>query len=172
MRHVALLVITMGSLATAFADIGNARAAGSVDAASTPRSVGADRPTLPYRFAVNHARGDCKYIARNSHPDVTVTTPSPPTEQELAGDSLYQFIVHHATVHYVSTATTRNLARWRGGMQSICPLTVGLDPGYNAFVTARLRALAAYVGAPVQSNPQCKDNVQILFTSKPKASNG
>jgi hypothetical protein len=101
-------------------------------------------------------------------PDVTVTTPSPATEQELAGDSLYQFIVHHATVHYVSTATTRNLARWRGGKQSICPLTVGLDPAYNAFVTARLRAVAAYVGAPVQSNLQCEDNVQILFTSKPK----
>jgi hypothetical protein len=101
-------------------------------------------------------------------PDVTVTTPSPATEQELAGDSLYQFIVHHATVHYVSTATTRNLARWRGGKQSICPLTVGLNPESNAFVTARLRAVAAYVGAPVQSNLQCEDNVQILFTSNPK----
>ncbi len=88
--------------------------------------------------------------------------------QELAGDSLYQFIVHHATVHYVNTGTTRNLARWRGGKQSICPITVGLGPGYNAFVTARLRALAAYVGAPVQSDPQCKNNVQILFTNKPQ----
>jgi secretin/TonB-like protein len=102
-------------------------------------------------------------------PDVSITNPTPPTEQELAGDSLYQFITHHATVHYVSTPTTRNLARWRGGKQSICPLTVGLDPGYNAFVTARLRALAVYVGAPVQSDPQCENNVQIVFTTNPKA---
>jgi len=101
-------------------------------------------------------------------PDVTVTAPRPPTDQELAGDSLYQFIVHHATVHYVNTPTTGNLARWRGGRQSICPLTVGLSPGYNAFVTARLRALAAYVGAPVQTDPQCKTNVQILFTNNPQ----
>jgi hypothetical protein len=101
-------------------------------------------------------------------PDVTVTTPSPPTDAELAGDSLYQFIVHHATVHYVNTGTTGNLARWRGGRQSICPATVGLGPGYNAFVTARLRALAAYVGAPVQSDPQCNNNVQILFTNNPQ----
>ncbi|MGO9931731.1 MAG: hypothetical protein ACLPV8_07950, partial [Steroidobacteraceae bacterium] len=101
-------------------------------------------------------------------PDVTVTSPSPPTDQELAGDSLYQFIVHHATVHYVNTGTTGNLARWRGGRQSICAVTVGLAPGYNAFVTARLRALAAYVGAPVQSDPQCKNNVQILFTNNPQ----
>jgi hypothetical protein len=45
---------------------------------------------------------------------------------------------------------------------------VGLDPGYNAFVTARLRALAAYVGAPVQSDVKCKDNVRILFTTDPQ----
>ena len=101
-------------------------------------------------------------------PDVAVTTPAPPTQEELAGDSLYQFITHHATVRYVTTSTARNLARWRGGKQSICPLTVGLKPGDNAFVTARVRALAAYVGAPVQSDPACPDaNVQIVFTSAP-----
>lgn len=101
-------------------------------------------------------------------PDAAVIPPSPPTDQELAGDSLSQFIMHHATVHYVNTPTTGNLARWRGGRQSICPLTVGLSPGYNAFVTARLRALAAYVGAPMQTDPQCKTNVQILFTNNPQ----
>ena len=101
-------------------------------------------------------------------PDVAVTPPSPPTDQELAGDSLYQFIVHHATVHNFDTGNRGNLARWRGGKQSICPVTVGFGPGYNAFVSARLRALAAYVGAPVQSDPQCKSNVQIIFTNNPQ----
>lgn len=110
---------------------------------------------------------DVNASASTEAPNVTVTTPSAPTGQELAGDSVYQFIVHHATTHYVTTATTRNLARWRGGMQSICPQTAGPDPAHNAFVTARLRALAAYVGAPVQSDPQCKVDVQILFTDNP-----
>jgi hypothetical protein len=105
-----------------------------------------------------------------SVPDVTVTAPAPPTVQELAGDSLYQFVVHHGTVHFFNTGAEGNLARWRGGMQSICPVTLGLDPGQNAFVTARLRALAAYVGAPVQADPHCKSNVQLLFTSHPKQS--
>jgi hypothetical protein len=100
--------------------------------------------------------------------DVTVKAPAPPTDQELAGNSLDEFILHHATTHYVNTTTTGNLARWRGGKQSICPQTEGLSPGYNAFVTARLRALAAYVGAPVEADPQCKANVQILFTSNPQ----
>jgi hypothetical protein len=103
-------------------------------------------------------------------PDVTVTAASPPTAQELAGDGLSQFVVHHATVHYVNTGTEGNLARWRGGLQSICPLTAGLSPGYDAFVTARLRALATYVGAPVESDPKCKTNVQIIFTTNPEAS--
>lgn len=102
-------------------------------------------------------------------PQVAVTTPSRPDTQQLAGDSLYQFIVHHATTHYVTTPTMHNLARWRGGMQSICPLTVGLDPGSNAFVTARIRTVAAYVGAPVQSQP-CTESVQIRFTSNPRES--
>ena len=35
-------------------------------------------------------------------PDVTVTTPVPPAAQELSGDSLSQFIAHHATVRYVT----------------------------------------------------------------------
>jgi hypothetical protein len=100
--------------------------------------------------------------------DVSVTAPAPPTDQELAGNSLDEFIVHHATTHYVDIGTTGNLARWRGGRQSICPVTAGLSPGYNAFVTARLRALAEYVGAPVQPDPQCKTNVQILFTNNPQ----
>jgi hypothetical protein len=100
--------------------------------------------------------------------DVSVVAPPPPTDQELAGNSLEEFVLHHATTHFTEISTTGNLARWRGGRQSICPVTEGLTPGYNAFVTARLRALAAYVGAPVQSDPQCKSNVQILFTNNPQ----
>jgi hypothetical protein len=154
---LAALVITIGWLATAHADIGALpRAGGSVDAASTP--------------AAQSAQSDPRVNAGASPEilDVTVTAPTPPTDQELAGPSLEEFILHHATVHYVNISTAGNLARWRGGRQSICPLTEGLTPGYNAFVTARLRALAAYVGAPVQSDPQCKNNVQILFTNNPE----
>jgi hypothetical protein len=103
--------------------------------------------------------------------DVTVTAPRPPTDQELAGDSLSQFIVHHATVHYVNTGVTGNLARWRGGRpETICPVTVGLDSRANAFVTARVRALAENVGVPlVQPGAQCKDNLRLIFTTEPQA---
>jgi hypothetical protein len=154
---LAAFVITIGSLATARADIGALpQAGGSVDAASMPAAQSAQ--SEPHVNA-----GASPEIS-----DVTVTVPTPPTDQQLAGNSLYEFIVHHATTHYGNSSTARNLARWRGGMQSICPSTEGLPPGYDAFVTARLRAIAAYVGAPVQSNAQCKSNVQILFTNNPQ----
>jgi len=100
--------------------------------------------------------------------DVTVTAPKSLTNQEWAGNALHQFVENHATVHYDHTGTTGNLAHWRGGKQSICPQTEGLTPADNAFVTARLRAVAEYVGAPVQSDRQCEDNVRIVFTSDPQ----
>ena len=52
----------------------------------------------------------------------------------------------------------------------ICPATIGLDQRENDFVTARIRAVAAYVGAPLQSEMPCKPNVQILFTADPRKS--
>lgn len=107
--------------------------------------------------------------ASRALPDPAVATPQPPSEQELAGDSLYRFIVHHATVHYVNTGVTGNLAHWRGGRpETICPTTLGTDPASNAFVTARVRAVAAAVGAPVQSDIACQDNVRIFFTTEPQ----
>jgi len=97
----------------------------------------------------------------------TVTAPKPPTDGELAGDSLSQFVTHHATDHYFNTGVTGSLARWIGEKRSVCPLTKGLNPEQDDYVTARIRALAEYVGAPVQPGPQCEYNVTILFTNNP-----
>jgi hypothetical protein len=132
-------------------------------AAQTPRTDSVSHTGLPPVLADSNT-------AASPAQDVSVTTPPAPSGEQLAGDSLYQFVMHHATVHYVNSATARNLARWRGGKQSICPLTVGLTPQYNAYVTARLRAIGTYVSAPVQSDPNCKPNVQIVFTNNPAQS--
>jgi hypothetical protein len=120
--------------------------------------------------AVQSAQSD-PHVNAGASPEideVTVTAPRPPSRAELAGNSVNEFILHHATTHYGNTPMTGNLARWRGGLRSICPQTVGLTPGFAAFVTARVRALATYVGAPVQSDPNCSSNVEILFTNDPQ----
>jgi hypothetical protein len=107
-------------------------------------------------------------IPQTELPEIAVTAARLPTEEELAGNSLGQFVDHHATTHNFTTPVDRNLGRWRGGMQSICPATTGLSANYNAFVTSRLRAVAEYVGAPVQADPKCLDNVTVVFTDNPE----
>src|ERR1700728_764006 len=101
-------------------------------------------------------------------PDVPSFSTTPPTDRELAGDSVYQFIVNHATKKSPSSDAFATSPRWRGGRpETICPVTLGLDAAYNSFVSARLRAMAAYVGAPAQPDLHCNDNVQIVFTTEP-----
>jgi len=138
--------------------------------------TGALGPDAPAKIPPAKSQGDSGVKADPSPdlPDITVMAPRPPIDQELAGDALYQFIVHHATTPYpTGAAVVGSLTRWRGGRpETICPLTLGLDPAYNAFVSARFRALAANVGAPVDSDLHCKDNVRILFTTEPEKQMG
>jgi len=126
---------------------------------------GAGRPSVD---TSPQATSNITPVGQTELPEIAVTAARPPTDEELAGNSLSQFVDHHATTHNFTTPVSRNLARWRTGMQSICPATTGLSANYNAFVTSRLRAVAEYVGAPVQSDPQCLDNVTVVFTDNPE----
>jgi hypothetical protein len=55
------------------------------------------------------------------------------------------------------------LARWD---QQICPGTVGLTQGFDAFVSKRIKEIAARVGAPGEGT--CKQtNLLIIFTTQP-----
>src|ERR1700704_4015795 len=101
---LAALVITIGWLAAAQAENGALpREGGSIDAAGSPAA----------QSVQNDPHVDAG--ASPKSPDVTVTAPTLPTDQELAGHSLEEFILHHATTHYVKPSTTGNLTRWRGG---------------------------------------------------------
>ena len=95
---------------------------------------------------------------------------APPSDEELAGDNLFQFVAHHATTGSspAASAVGGGLLRWRGGRpETICPQTTGLDKGYNEFVSTRIRAVAEFVGAPVQPDLRCKPNLQVMFTADP-----
>lgn len=94
-------------------------------------------------------------------PDVTVTAPRPPDPQELAGDAVPNFITSHAT----PSTVIHQLARWRTG---ICPVTQGLSPAFNAFVSARIEAVATAVGAPHQAAEKCEHNIRIIFATEPQ----
>jgi hypothetical protein len=97
-------------------------------------------------------------------PEATVTAPRPPTQEELAGDAVSHFVHMHAA----PTAVIGQLARWGGGIGrgvGICPITKGLSPRFNGFVSARMLAVAASVGAPVQAGECSRHNVYIVFSA-------
>jgi hypothetical protein len=95
-------------------------------------------------------------------PEVTVTAPRPPDPQQLAGESVPNFIKSHGKPATLSG----QLGRW---VTEICPRTEGLAPAFNAFVAARIEAIAASVGAPHQWAAECRPNVGIYFTADPQA---
>jgi hypothetical protein len=105
---------------------------------------------------------EAQSVASPSIPEVTVTAPRPPTPQELAGTAVPDFV----RVHAEPAVLTGQLSRWRIG---ICPpVTVGLSQRFNDFISARILAVAASVGAPVQAREKCsRRNVYIVFTTEP-----
>lgn len=94
-------------------------------------------------------------------PEVTVMAPRPPDPEQLAGDSVPKFVAAHGRPAKV----TGQLARWR---DAVCPSTSGLTPAFNAFVSARIAAVAAIVGAPHKDLGHCKANIKIVFTTEPQ----
>jgi hypothetical protein len=61
---------------------------------------------------------------------------------------------------------TGKIARWEDG---ICPTALSLKPAFLKFITQRVRAVAAQVGAPVNLDAACKPNLEIVFTTQPQA---
>jgi hypothetical protein len=68
--------------------------------------------------------------------------------------------------HGAPTRMLGQLARWTDG---VCPVTMGLSPDMNAFVSARVTAIATEIGGPKAKRSGCKPNVEILFTDDPQA---
>ncbi len=88
-------------------------------------------------------------------------TVEPPLSPEARFARALNFIQSHG-----APARIGQLARWK---DRICPLTLGLRPELDAFVSERVRVLAARVGAPVQKTGRCRPNVEILFVERPQA---
>ena len=90
---------------------------------------------------------------------------APQAEQEKLPDRVNRFVAAHSAVSRID-----QLSRW--GV-TVCPETGGLSAPFNAYVSARVKAVAASVGAPVDKHPNrnfpCKTNLLIVFTTKPQA---
>jgi beta-lactamase regulating signal transducer with metallopeptidase domain len=88
---------------------------------------------------------------------ITVTaTPLP------GRDAVDEFIYSYPT----AVRSTDKIARWKVG---ICPMVMGLPAKYADFVARRLTAIARKAGAPVNADPKCRRNIEIVFTTRPQA---
>ncbi len=60
---------------------------------------------------------------------------------------------------------TDRIARWKSG---ICPMVEGLPAQFAGFIVTRIKAIAVKAGAPVNSDPKCRHNIQVIFTDRPQ----
>jgi hypothetical protein len=93
--------------------------------------------------------------------------PAPPTESvTVTGARSRQVLDQFVQSFAAPTRMTGKLARWEDG---VCPVTVGLKPTFTKFISARVKDIAVQVGAPVNAQPGCKPNIEIVFTTAPQA---
>ncbi len=71
------------------------------------------------------------------------------------------------TVLATSFTDNEQYVRWQ---QPICPHVSGLAPAAAQVIESRIRAVAAKVGAPVESREPCVPNISIIVSSDPQAS--
>ena len=92
---------------------------------------------------------------------------SPPTEGVTVTATKSREVITRFVESVTTTARmTGKIARWE---TAICPVVVGLRPSALALISQRLRQVANDVGAPVSSDPSCKPNIEIVFTTTPQA---
>jgi hypothetical protein len=94
-----------------------------------------------------------------------LTVVAPKVEQAKLPDLVNRFVEAHSGV-----SRSNQLSRWAG---PVCPQTGGLSAPFNTYVSGRVKAVAASVGAPVDKHPNrnvpCKTNLLIVFTTAPQA---
>ena len=89
------------------------------------------------------------------------------TIEEITVTGTQEKVIHAFVDVYAAPVNSLigQLARWKIG---VCPLTYGLFPSGNALVSARIKEVAAAVGAPVDTTTPCKTNLRVVFTRHPQ----
>ena len=90
---------------------------------------------------------------------VTVTAPAKPNPLV---DPTSKFVRQHLPEGEMS----EQIPRFR---DEICVQVLGLPPEFDAFIKARVIALAHEVGAPVAKSATCLANVHLIFSKAPQA---
>jgi len=86
------------------------------------------------------------------------------TGQRPSAETLHTIVPNFVDAHGNPSPKIGQLTRW---VTPVCPEVRNMPPGFGEFVTARIKAIAASVGAPTKQ--PCKLNVEIIFTADPQS---
>jgi hypothetical protein len=93
-------------------------------------------------------------------PETVIVTGKKPADQKSLDDVVRAFVDAHAKY----SPKIDQLTRW---VTPVCPEVRNLPAGYGDFITKRIKAIAASVGAPTKE--PCKLNIEIIFSADPQA---
>jgi len=92
--------------------------------------------------------------------------PTAPVETVVVTGASSEAVNHFVQAAVTPTRIIGKVARWE---TAICPAAVGLPDEITARVVQRVKEVAAQARVPVSTNPICKPNIVIAFTSTPQA---
>jgi hypothetical protein len=95
--------------------------------------------------------------------EVTVTAHRQLDDRTLDRVIIPRFVASHGAPN----PRSNQVGRWTPYLP-VCPSTMGLKPAFAEFVSRRVFAVAAMVGAPAARYGRCKFTVEIVFTPTPQ----
>ncbi len=103
-----------------------------------------------------------------SAPRLAPPASTPPEELLVTGKMIREFLrIRNFVRSYTAPSSFLDqISRWEA---PFCIKTQGLAPGYNAFITKRLKEVAAEIGAPGTAEAPCEPNLNVVFTLDPQA---
>ena len=95
--------------------------------------------------------------------EVTVTAHRQIDDRTLDRVIIPRFVASHGAPN----PRSNQVGRWTPYLP-VCPSTIGLKPAFADYVSRRVLAVAAMVGAPAARFRRCKFTVEIIFTPSPQ----
>jgi hypothetical protein len=96
---------------------------------------------------------------------LTASAQSPSPQEVSTVTATRETLGAFAKAFTTPTKLTGKIARW---VTAICPVAKGQKPAFTRFITQRVQAIAAAAGAPVNTDPSCTPNIEIIFTTTPQ----
>jgi len=93
-------------------------------------------------------------------------TTAPPETVTVTATRLREIFHKFLRGFVAESQRTGKIARWE---RRICPLVVGQDAHFNAFIAQRVKYVALASGAPVSTDASCQPNIEVVFTTTPQA---